>query len=75
MPSVRRPLNQLELWSDYDCKYPSGAALVVTKKKTLGQSLRRSFPHLKELGTVEAVDGERKVGRYYLFLAQRVESR
>ncbi|MGI8432413.1 MAG: ArnT family glycosyltransferase [Chthoniobacterales bacterium] len=75
VPSVSRPLNQLELWSDYDAKYPSGNALVVAKRRSLGHSLRRSFPQLTSLGAVEAVDGERKVGRYYLFLAQRVEAR
>ena len=71
VPEVVRPLNQLELWSNYDQKYPAGDALIVTKRRTTPPALRQSFAHLSLLGPVEVVDGNRKVGRYFLFLGQR----
>ncbi|PYL38578.1 MAG: hypothetical protein DMF34_06350 [Verrucomicrobia bacterium] len=71
VPGVKRPLNQLELWSNYDQRYPTGNALIVAKRPTFPHALGQSFAHLTPLGPVEAIDGQRMVGRYYLFLGQR----
>lgn len=71
VPHVTRPLNQLELWANYDQRYPAGDALLVAKRHTLAPSLRRSFARIEPIGQVEAIDGERKVGRFYLFLGRR----
>jgi hypothetical protein len=71
VPSVKRPLNQLELWSTYDQRYPAGDALIVAKRDQLPHSLSQSFVHVKSLGPFEAIDGKRRVGRFYFFLGQR----
>lgn len=70
VPLTARPLNQLELWS-YDQRFPAGDALIVAKRPDLARALRQSFASLEPLGSVEAIDGDRMVGRYYLFLGQR----
>jgi len=46
-------------------------ALIVAKRNTIAHTLDQSFSHFKLIGPVEAIDGNRRVGRYYLFLAQR----
>ncbi|MEO8439034.1 MAG: glycosyltransferase family 39 protein [Spartobacteria bacterium] len=71
VPTVTRPLNQLELWPTYNQRHPVGDALIVAKRKTLVPTLRQSFPHLRLLEPVEISDGDRKVGRYYLSIGQR----
>jgi hypothetical protein len=71
VPRVTRPLNQLELWSTYDQQFPAGDALIVAKRSTLPRSLGQSFTQLKPLGSFEAIDGSRRVGKFYLFLGQR----
>ncbi|MGI8890060.1 MAG: ArnT family glycosyltransferase [Chthoniobacterales bacterium] len=71
VPKVARPLNQLELWSDYDRKFPRGAALIVSKKRKVPRRLQRTFTSCRSLGPVKVVDGDRTVGEYHLFIAQR----
>ncbi|MGH8093947.1 MAG: ArnT family glycosyltransferase [Chthoniobacterales bacterium] len=75
VPRVKRPLNQLELWSDYDRKYPAGDALIVAKRPTLTLELNRSFSIIQSLGTVAASDGDRNLGSYHLFLGHRVPAK
>lgn len=71
VPITKRPLNQLELWPNYDQKYPTGDALIIGKRANLAGSLRRSFPQIVPLGIVRATDGQRAVGSYHLFLGKR----
>lgn len=71
VPVVTRPLNQLELWSKYDQSYPVGDALIVAKHNSLPRTLVQSFSKVQTLGSIEAVEGDRNVGRYHLFLGQR----
>lgn len=71
VPITKRPLNQLELWPNYDQKYPAGDALIIGKRANLAGSLSQSFAQIVSLGTVQAMDGERTVGSYHLFLGKR----
>ncbi|MGI8956523.1 MAG: ArnT family glycosyltransferase [Chthoniobacterales bacterium] len=68
-PKVIRPLNQLEIWNDYDQRYREDSALIVAKRENLSHALRQGFASFQPLGSVEAVDGERAIGKYYLYLA------
>lgn len=72
VPITGRPLNQLELWPNYDQRYPKENALIVGKKSTNPKSfVGQSFGKFVRLGTFEAIDGQRVVGTYYLFLGKR----
>ena len=71
VPITARPLNQMELWPNYDQKRPNEDALIVAKRESAAHSLGKSFAQIVPLGTVQAIDGQRIVGRYYLFLGRR----
>ena len=72
MPITGRPLNQLDLWPNYDQRYPNEDALIVGKKSTNPKRfIGQSFAQFVRLGPFEASDGLRKVGTYYLFLGKR----
>lgn len=71
VPITNRPLNQLELWPNYDQRYPQGDALLVAKRQDVARLLGRSFVQRVPLETFEATDGGRKVGSYYLSLEKR----
>jgi 4-amino-4-deoxy-L-arabinose transferase-like glycosyltransferase len=69
VPATTRPLNQLELWADYEQKYPGASALLVDKRSHQAQSIRQTFARIEPLTVVEVTDRERQIGRYHLFLA------
>ncbi len=71
VPIVSQPRNQLELWPTFDEKYPAADGLIVAKRAKVARSLRLSFLQISSLGTVDALDGGRKIGTYHLFLATR----
>jgi len=72
VPITARPLNQLQLWPTYEQRHPAGDALIVAKRVDLVESsFGRHFAQLQSLGFVEVSDGERDIGRYYLFLGRR----
>jgi hypothetical protein len=71
VPATNRPLNQLELWADYEQRYPSESALIVAKHSGQAGSLHRTFHHIEPLASIELVDRERPLGEYRLFLASR----
>ena len=71
VPIVSHPRNQLELWPTFDQKYPASDGLIVSKHARLVGSLSRNFARIKSLGTIEVVDGGRRIDTYHLFLAQR----
>lgn len=71
VPATKRPLNQLELWANCDQRFLSGDALLVGKRSEIARSLRHTFAVIKNLGRIDVIDGERKLGRYHLFLAGR----
>ena len=70
VPATRRPLNQLELWANCDQLFPSDDALLVGKRSRLPAPSATLF-RTSNLGQIEVLDGERKLGRYHLFLAGR----
>lgn len=71
VPVEPRPRDQLELWPTFDEKYPASDGLIVAKHAKLVRSLPRSFARVKSLGTLEVVDGGRKIESYQLFLGER----
>ena len=69
VPATKRPLNQLELWTDYERKYRDGRALIVTKRLNQPNALRQTFAPVTSLATVTVMDRERRLGDYHLFVA------
>lgn len=69
VPATNRPLNQLELWADYEEKYPEASALIVDKHSGQTHSLRRTFNRIEPLASIELIDRDRRLGQYQLFLA------
>jgi hypothetical protein len=59
----------LELWADYEKKYPEASALIVDKHSGQTHSLRRTFNRIEPLASIELTDRDRPLGQYQLFLA------
>ena len=75
VPATSRPLNQLELWADYEQKYPAASALVVDKRARHARLLHKTFDQIKPIGSIQLIDGERRLGQYRLFLASHQYAR
>ena len=72
VPATDRPLNQEELWANYDQKYPHATALVVSKHAGgLTSSFRKSFKHLDKVTSIDLIDRDRRLGKYQLYLGAR----
>ena len=69
VPVTNRPLNQLELWADYEQKYPRSSALIVCKHSGLSDSFHKTFRHIEPLASIELVDRARPLGEYRVLLA------
>lgn len=71
-----RPLDQMELWPSYMEKHRGEDALIVCKKgPPLPRPVRKTFDQVASLGPVEVMYGDRKVGRYHLYLGRRNAAR
>ncbi len=71
VPASDRPLNELELWANYDARYPAADSLIVSKRSKVVHSLSRSFGGIKSLGSIDVTDRGRDIGHYCLLHGRR----
>jgi 4-amino-4-deoxy-L-arabinose transferase-like glycosyltransferase len=70
VPISAHPLDQLEIWPNYEEKHPSGDGLFVTRRK-VSRSFRVRFAEVKSLGEISAVADGRVIGHYHFYLCRR----
>ena len=71
VPITGHPLNQLEVWPNYEQSHPSGNALFVTKRRQVPGSVKSRSTWIQPLGVTTVTDYGRTIARYHLFLCGR----
>ena len=71
LPITGHPLNQLEVWPNYEQIHPSGNALFVTRRRRVPRSVKSRSTWIQPLGVTTVTDYGRTIARYHLFLCGR----
>jgi hypothetical protein len=71
VPITGHPLNQLEIWPNYEQIHPAGNALFVTKRRRVPRSVKSRSAWIQPVGVTTVTDHGRAIAYYHLFLCGR----
>ncbi|MBA3961737.1 MAG: glycosyltransferase family 39 protein [Chthoniobacterales bacterium] len=71
VPIVFPPMDQLEVWPNYEEEHPTGNALFMSKRNKVSESFHARFAQITSLGEIEVKDYGRVIRRYKIYLCRR----